>query len=121
MFNMPYLGVLVTSTSPVSVIGNCYSQMSSDAFVARPISQLGTQYMVATANSQPQMAGLVGPFVIAIVATVDNTQVTVQCNSPGSSMTLTSGALSCTKGHTMTLNLNQFQTAQVSDYYKCST
>jgi hypothetical protein len=74
---MPYLGVLVTSTSPVSVIGNCYSLMSSDAFVVRPISQLGLQYMVVTSIVRSDMVGVVGPFVVAIVATADNTQVTV--------------------------------------------
>jgi lipoate synthase len=88
--------------------------MSSDAFVARPISQLGLQYMVVTSIVRSDMAGVVGPFVIAIVATADNTQVTVQCNSVSTTLTLTSGALSCTKGGTMTLTLNQFQTAQVS-------
>jgi IgGFc binding protein len=94
--------------------------MSSDAFVAPPISQLGTQYIVVTSIAKNDSLGVVGPFVIAIVATVDNTQVTVQCNSRGASLTLTSGALNCTKGSKMTLTLNRFQTAEVSSYFICS-
>jgi hypothetical protein len=104
----------VNSTCPISIIGIDYSLMSSDAFVVRPVSQLGTQYMVVTSILRSDLVGVVGPFVIAIVATADNTQITVQCSSQSASLTLSSGALTCSKGGTMTLTLNQYQTAQVS-------
>jgi hypothetical protein len=107
-------GLFVNSTCPISVIGIDYSLLSSDAFAVRPVSQLGTKYMVVTSIVRSDLAGVVGPFVIAIVATADNTQVTVQCNSQSTSLTLSSGALTCNKGGTMTLTLNQYQTAQVS-------
>ena len=112
---MFYAGVLVSSTAPISVIGISYSLLASDAFPVRPISRLGKQYMVVTGILKSDFASVVGPYVIAVMATVDNTVVTVQCRSQNATLKLTSGALSCAKDGTMTLHLNKFQTAQV-DY-----
>ena len=106
-------GTLLTSSLPIAVIGTTRSQSSNDAFAIPSVDQLGTSYMVITSILYNSVVTDVGPFVFAIMATADNTLVTVQCNTPGASLTLTYAGQTCTKGGTMTLLLNNTQAIQV--------
>jgi len=55
----------------------------------------------------------VGPFVFAIMATANNTVITIQCNTQDSSLNLTYKSMSCIKGGWLNLTLNENQAVQV--------
>lgn len=112
-----FAGVLISTTGQLSVIGITHVTYGGDSYVARPVSQLGKQYIVVTSILTTSGTDTVGPYVIAIMATQPNTLVTVNCRSQSSSLSLSSGSSTCVKGGSMTLTLGAYQTAEV---YKIS-
>ena len=83
-------GVHVTSSAPVAVYGVTRFPFTSDAFLAIPVSALGTEYVL---SSYPDMSGMYPglklPSVTTITAAFDNTEVVFRVG--GNAETVTSG------------------------------
>jgi hypothetical protein len=102
--------IQIVSDQPVSVYGLNYNQFASAAFTAYPDTLLGTNYcLMARASSDPD-----GASELAIVATEDNTTVTI---SPSPTANLDNHA------SPYSTNLSQGETYQINsemdtdDYY----
>lgn len=76
----------ITSSTEVTVYGLSQAETTSDAFIALPTDVLGQEYIVMAHNAIP--ASIDGdyntPSQFAIVATEDNTQITITPSAPTS-------------------------------------
>jgi IgGFc binding protein len=94
--------------------------MSSATFTIRPVSTLGTQYMV-TGSALGTFYGLfglavsnTGPFAFAVAAAYDNTRIIVNCFSTNSTLSLSNGAnLRCSNRGNITISLQKYQGVEV--------
>jgi hypothetical protein len=77
-------GIRVTSVDPVSVYGLSYEPASTDAFMALPVNALGTDYRVMSYNTHGH-----GRSQFSVIATQDNTTVTIFNHWTNSTNTIT--------------------------------
>jgi IgGFc binding protein len=99
-------GIHVVASQPVSVYAVNYYPASSAAFTAYPTSMLGTNYCVMSrASVDNQFSDLPNYSQLAVVATVDNTTVTI-IPSPTAGLAGHSGMFQT--------NLNQGETYQIN-------
>lgn len=66
-------GIHITTANPVAVYGLNWANASTDAFMALPVSSLGTDYRILTYKTTVQNAGS----TISVVATQDGTLLTI--------------------------------------------
>ena len=70
-------GLYIESTAPISVYGSNYASCTFDATNVLPTASLGTDYVVQAYRTQKE-----GNTEFAIVATEDNTNVTIALSAP---------------------------------------
>ena len=87
-------GIEITASHEISVAGTTLQGFTSDAYLALPYDVLGTEYIVLSHNQGPNAW-------LQVVATEDNTQVTIL---PTSAL---SGGRTANVAFTVTLNKNQ--------------
>ena len=95
-------------------MGVDYSCTVAGAFNVPPVFQLGTLF-VADSYRFPRSSTSQGPYVVAIMATSNAIHVTVKSQSPDATLVISINSMTCMKGQSMTITLNQYQTVQVGN------
>ena len=98
-------GIRITSNKHISVYGANWLNRSSDGFLGLPVSGLGTNYIVLSYSVSVTQSQFM------VVATANNTRVTIQTNNK---MFFSSSTFE--SGETITLTLNDLESAHFGSF-----
>ena len=99
-----YKTVVIESDNMISVHAIHLEPHTSDGYLAIPVENLGTQYVISTYQNQRSVYST----LFALFGTVNNTTITVQLTAE-----VTVDHVTYSRGDTLTLLLNRFEAIQV--------